>query len=329
VFLIAENDRSDDRLLRPAELGGYGIDAQWSDELHHVLHTLLTQEEFGYYADYGLFPELTSALKHGFVYSGEYSPFRQRRHGTFRADLPAKRFVVCSQNHDQVGNRMNGDRLSSLVSFDELKLAAGVVLLSPYLPLLFMGEEYGETAPFLYFTSFEDPELGKAVSEGRKNEFKEHQWEGEAPDPQDKKTFQCAHLNHDLRREGHHRVLYDFYTELIRLRKTLPALRHLDKDRLNVVGYDREQVLFMHRWSEDSAVISVFNFNDQPVTLALPLPQGKWQVVLHSADARWQSNPVEARDELTLDWDETSSAELRLAPNALVVLVKIWEINNP
>lgn len=320
IFLIAENDRSDDRLLRPVELGGYGLDAQWSDELHHVLHTLLTDEKFGYYADYGLFPQLTNALRHGFVYSGEYSPFRQRRHGTFRADLPAKRFVVCSQNHDQVGNRMNGDRLSQLVSFEELKLAAGVVLLSPYLPLLFMGEEYGETAPFLYFTSFEDVELGKAVSEGRKNEFKDYQWEGEAPDPQDENTFQRARLNHDLREAGHHRVLYDFYTELIRLRKSLPALRHLDKDRLNVVGYDREQVIFMHRWYEHNEVVCVFNFNDQPVTLSLPVPRGKWETVLYSADVRWSPTPTESSETLMPEWGETSCAELTFAPNAVAVL---------
>ncbi|GAB4527513.1 MAG: malto-oligosyltrehalose trehalohydrolase [Anaerolineae bacterium] len=322
VFLIAESDRADDRMLRPVEQGGYAMDAQWSDDLHHVLHTLLTREEFGYYMDFGLFPQLTAALRHGFVYSGTYSPFHKRRHGSFRSDLPAKRFVVCSQNHDQVGNRMNGDRLTQLVTFEELKLAAGVVLLSPYLPLLFMGEEYGETAPFLFFTSFEDPELSQAVTEGRRNEFKDHQWEGEAPDPQAEDTFMRAKLQQRLWQVGHHQVLHDFYTQLIALRKSVPALRHLDKDRMNVIGFDREQVLFMHRWYDRSEVVCMFNFNEQVVTLTLPMPHGHWQVALHSADARWQPAPVEIETVLTPDWDETSSAELTLNPKAMVVFIK-------
>ncbi|MBZ0305893.1 MAG: malto-oligosyltrehalose trehalohydrolase, partial [Anaerolineae bacterium] len=141
VYLIAENDRSDNRLLLPPEVGGAGLDAQWSDDLHHALHTLLTGENAGYYADFGQFRQLVQALQQGFVYGGQYSVFRQRRHGTFSPDLPAHRFVVCTQNHDQVGNRMNGERLSHLVSPEDLKLAAGIVLLSPYLPLIFMGEE--------------------------------------------------------------------------------------------------------------------------------------------------------------------------------------------
>ena len=323
VFLIAENDRSDDRLLRSSEQGGYGLDAQWSDELHHVLHTLLTGESFGYYSDFGQFTQLTTALQRGFVYAGEYSPFRQRRHGSFRTDLPGKRFVVCLQNHDQIGNRMYGDRLSHLVTFDELKLGAAIVLLSPFLPLLFMGEEYAETAPFPYFTSFEDAELGKAVSEGRKNEFKDHGWDNEAPDPQAAETFLIAKLTPDLWRKGHHRVLHDFYTELIRLRKTLSPLRHLDKDHLNVVGYDREQVVFMHRWHEDQQVVSVFNFNDHMVSLSLPVPRGQWRTVLHSADPRWQDSSADKPSEPTPDWDETSRAELTLKPKSVVVLVKI------
>src|SRR5690606_40261013 len=137
----------------------------------------------GYYEDFGDFSQLGPALRDGFVYAGQYAPARGHRHGSFHADLPAGRFVVCTQNHDQVGNRMNGERLGHVASFEAQKLAAGVVLLSPYLPLLFMGEEYGETAPFLFFTSFEDAALGAAVTAGRRAEFAGHGWAGDVPDP--------------------------------------------------------------------------------------------------------------------------------------------------
>lgn len=326
VVLIAENDRGDDRLLRPVELGGYGLDAQWSDELHHVLHTLLTGESFGYYEDFGRFSQLVTALKRGFVYSGAYSPFRGRQHGTFRTDLPAERFVVCSQNHDQIGNRMNGDRLSQLVSFEALKLAAGMVLLSPYLPLLFMGEEFASQTPFLFFSSFEDPELAAAVSKGRAEEFDGHGWSEDVPDPQDEQTFLRSRLDHTLRREGQHGVMLEFYTELIRLRKTLPALSHLDKDRLEVIGYEREQVIFMHRWHEDyldiSDVIAVYNLSEQPVTLNLPVPAGDWQCVLHSADTRWQAEPDSEPLAQIPQWDHDAPAVLTLPGTSFILLTK-------
>jgi maltooligosyltrehalose trehalohydrolase len=322
VYLIAENDRSDDRLLRPPELGGYGLDAQWSDELHHVLHTLLTGEAFGYYKDYGKFSQLISALRRGYIYSGEYSPFRERHHGTFKTDLPAERFVVCTQNHDQVGNRLKGDRLSHLVSFKSLKLVAGIVLLSPYLPLLFMGEEFASPSPFLFFSSFEDPELAVAVSKGRKEEFAGHNWGDDVPDPQDETTFQQSKLDHGLRNQGHHRVLLDFYTELIGLRKTLPALSNLDKDRMEVIGYERDQVVFMHRWYEESDVIAVFNFSTQPVSLTLPVPHGAWKCLLHSADARWQPETHNQTAPEIPTWEGETPAQLSIPATSFILMVR-------
>ncbi|WP_119072643.1 malto-oligosyltrehalose trehalohydrolase [Aggregatilinea lenta] len=318
VSLIAENDRGDDRLLRPPELGGYGLDAQWSDDLHHVLHTLLTGEHVGYYRDFGLFPQLVKALRLGFVYAGDYSPFRERRHGSFRADLPGRSFVVAAQNHDQVGNRMNGDRLSALVPFEALKLAAGIVLLSPYVPLLFMGEEYGETAPFLYFTSYGDPDLGRAVTQGRRKEFKDHAWEGDAPDPQDEATFLRSRLNHDLRGQSQHRALLDLYTALIRLRKERPALRALDKERAEVIGYERERVIVLHRWHADGdALIAAFNLGEGEVSLALPVPVGTWREALHSADARWMGPGY-----TPAAWTATDPAALTLPPQSFAVFVR-------
>jgi maltooligosyltrehalose trehalohydrolase len=146
VYVIAESDLNDVRVIQPSQSGGYGFDAQWNDNFHHALHTVLTGEREGYYQNFGQLRHLAKAYAEGFVYSGEHSTFRRHRHGNSSRAIPAQRFVVCSQNHDQIGNRMLGDLLSTLIYFEALKLAAGVVVLSPYLPLLFMGEEYGEPA---------------------------------------------------------------------------------------------------------------------------------------------------------------------------------------
>jgi maltooligosyltrehalose trehalohydrolase len=210
VHVIAESDLDDTRIIRPRELGGYRHDAQWNDGFHHALHTLLTGECDGYYRDFGKVAHLAKAFAEGYVYSGQFSVFRQRRHGNSSRLVPAHKFVVCAQNHDQVGNRMLGERLGQLVSFEGLKLAAGVVLLSPCIPLLFMGEEYGETAPFPYFMSHSDPELIEAVRQGRREEFAAFAWESEPPDPQGEAVFQHAKLNHSLRYEAHHAVLGAF-----------------------------------------------------------------------------------------------------------------------
>jgi maltooligosyltrehalose trehalohydrolase len=166
IQLIAESDLNDSRLLRDRAHGGYGLDAQWSDDFHHSVHTLLTNERRGYYEDFGGIQPLVSTLQDGWHYRGQYSPHRQRSHGNQPADIAPSRFVVYDQNHDQVGNRAAGDRLSTVVPFEALKLAAGVTLLSPFTPLIFMGEEYGETAPFQYFTSHGDPALVEAVRRG-------------------------------------------------------------------------------------------------------------------------------------------------------------------
>ncbi len=171
VHLIAESALNDTRLTRPAGRGGMGLDAQWNDDLHHALHAVVTGERQGYYGDFGEFEQLLKALREGFVYSGEYSIFRKRRHGISSRDTPAHRLVVFAQNHDQVGNRKRGDRLTRRLPGEALKMMAGVILLSPYLPLLFMGEEYGETAPFPFFTSHSDPDLIEAVRRGRRAEW--------------------------------------------------------------------------------------------------------------------------------------------------------------
>jgi len=288
AYLIGESSANDARLIRPRERGGFGLDAQWNDDFHHSLHVLLTGEQAGYYQDFGQLQHLVKAFQEGFVYSGQYSHYHQRRHGVSSMDIPAYRFVVFDQNHDQVGNRMNGERLRKLVSYEALKLAVGVVLLSPFIPLLFMGEEYGETAPFPYFVSHSEPELVEAVRKGRREEFAAFQWQGDLPDPQDEATFRHAKLNHHLREKEDNKIMLEFYKELIRIRKETPALAYLSRDNIDIRGFEDYKLLFLHRWKEDSEVMAVFNFSDNQVSSTLPLPAGHWHKSLDSDDERWR-----------------------------------------
>ncbi len=202
LFVIAESDLNDVRIINPQDIGGYGLDSQWNDDFHHSLHAILTGEHNGYYEDFGKVKHLVKAFREGFVYSGEYSAFRKRQHGNSSKDCPAFRFVVFSQSHDQVGNRTQGDRLSQTQSFEKLKLAAGVVFLSPYIPQIFMGEEYAEIAPFHYFIDHSDDALVQAVREGRKKELASFGWEGDPRDPAAEDTFIVSRLARDLRKGG-------------------------------------------------------------------------------------------------------------------------------
>ena len=315
VYVIAESDRNDSRIIRPREAGGYGLDAQWSDDFHHALHTLLTSERNGYYSDFGEVEHLAKAYREGFVYSGQYSAFRRRRHGNSSRRLPPERFVVFAQNHDQVGNRMLGDRLSQLVSFEVLKLAAGAVLLSPFVPLLFMGEEYGESAAFRYFVSHSDAALIEAVRKGRQEEFAAFDWKGHIPDPQDPKTFQSCKLNHDLRSSGDPLALYDFVRELIRLRKVLPALSRNHKEEMEAIAFEREKLLWVRRWQNDLHAVMIFNFGSGPATAVLPFPKAGFGKIMDSADPRWHGRGSQCPDLLEAD----GNAGLSMAPSSFVL----------
>jgi maltooligosyltrehalose trehalohydrolase len=317
-YLIGESTANDARLLKSQELGGYGLDAQWNDEFHHSLHVLLTGEQTGYYQDFGQLQHLAKALQEGFVYSGQYSSYRQRRHGASSKDIPAHRLVVFVQNHDQVGNRMNSERLSQVVPFEALKLAAGVVLLSPFIPLLFMGEEYGETAPFPYFVNHSEPELIEAVRKGRRDEFAAFQWQGELPDPQDEATFLCAKLNHHLRGDGQHHTLLEFYKELLRLRKETPALAHLSKDNMDVRTIEDQRLLILRRWNGDSEVLAIFSFNDSQTSVILPVPAGHWRKTLDSAEERWQGEGSVVPEELS----SKGKVTVTLSPWAFALFIK-------
>jgi len=323
LLLIPESDLNDARILAPRDRGGFGHDAQWSDDFHHALHTLLTGERLGYYEDFGALSQLAKAYREGYVYSGDYSPHRRCRHGNSSRGIPAGQLVVCAQNHDQIGNRIGGERLGALVSFEALKLSAGAVLLSPFVPLLFMGEEYAEPAPFQYFVSHGDPELIAAVREGRKREFAAFHREGETPDPQDEETFARCRLDHELRNRGQHRLLHDFYRELLRLRRAHPVLRHLSKETLEATVFDAEQVLLLRRWQGDEQLAIVLHFGASPAALALPLPAGTWRCFLDSAAACW-GGPGSA---VPMDTSSSGKASFSLAPHAVVLLAAVEERN--
>jgi maltooligosyltrehalose trehalohydrolase len=286
VLLIAESDLGDPRVVRPASLGGHGLDAQWIDDFHHALHTVLTGEAQGYYADFGEPRHLADALATGYVYTGQYSRFRRRRHGAPPSGLRPAQLVVCAQNHDQVGNRMRGDRLSTLVGFEQLKVAAAVTVLAPFTPLLFMGEEYGERAPFPYFVSHTDDALIEAVRLGRREEFAAFEWKGQPPDPQSQQTFASAVLDWDARQRAEHAVLLRVYRTLLALRRELRTLTHFDRFDVKLVG-----AITVHRCGSDGATFLVLALGEDA---AVELPDGQWHVRFDSAAPEW-NGPAELR----------------------------------
>ncbi|MDP1992518.1 MAG: malto-oligosyltrehalose trehalohydrolase [Syntrophales bacterium] len=286
AYVIAESDLNDSRLIRPRSQGGYALDAQWTDDFHHALHTWLTGERQGYYEDFGEFEQLLRAFSEGFVYAGDFSRFRQRRHGNDASDIDPVRFVVCSQNHDQVGNRKEGDRLTRHLDLERLKLAAGAVLLSPFLPLLFMGEEYGETAPFHYFVSLGDAALIESVRQGRKAEFTFFGKVGEMADPQAEATFQASRIDIGLRRQGRHALLHGFYRRLITLRKGNPCLGVVSRQACTVTRAGEAPVLLVARHARDRCSLCILNFGTAPVVVDLPGPGG-WEVLLDSSGIEW------------------------------------------
>jgi maltooligosyltrehalose trehalohydrolase len=318
IAVIAECDHNDVRVVSPWERGGLGMDAQWSDDFHHALHSLLTGERGGYYADFGELRNLARALSAGWVYSGDYSRARRRRHGNSAASAPGRAFVVCTQNHDQIGNRARGDRLSETLTHAEERLAAAILLTAPYVPLLFMGQEVGERAPFQYFTSHHDPDLVLAVRRGRRAEFAAFGWRPEdIPDPQDEATFERSRLSEGKPGpEG--AALYQLYRELLRLRRERPALARLDRERAEVTCLDGEEVLVLRRWSEtgpaggEDRALLVASFAREPREVALP--PGPWRLAIDTDDPRWRGEPPgEARAEV--------GPRMRVAPRSALLLV--------
>jgi maltooligosyltrehalose trehalohydrolase len=278
MVLIAESDLNDPRVVTPRAAGGYGMDAQWSDDFHHALFAVLHAERGGYYEDFGSFESLAKSLTGVFVYDGAYSKHRRRRHGRPVSDLSAHRFVGFIQNHDQVGNRATGDRLEQIVGLDRAKVAAGIVLTSPFLPMLFQGEEFAASTPLQYFADHEDPEMAKAVSAGRKREFAAFGWDESAiPDPEVRATFTRSKLNWDEVGEGRHAEMLDWYTRLIHLRRSSSSLTDGDLAHTSVRFDAQAGWLAMER----GKVQVLANLGSGPVEFAVPT---RYRVAAHSRE---------------------------------------------
>jgi maltooligosyltrehalose trehalohydrolase len=320
IYTIAESAANDARWIRRREQGGFGLNAQWNDDHHHALHRQLTGERQGYYADYPHFSQLAKGLREGFIYTGEHSVYRKRTHGSPSADLPAKRFVVCIQNHDQVGNRMRGDRLGHSLPLAALKLAACWVLLSPYIPLVFMGEEYNESAPFPYFVSHTDEDLIAAVRKGRSEEFAAFAWEGEPPDPQSEDTFLSAKIRPSQREDGNKAELFAFYQKLIRLRKTVDCFASGSREGLQVVSHNSTRTLFVQRDSPSGACVQVFHFEGSTSVVLYPFETGDYRILVDSSRS-------ESAFEDAIDAQSAHLAhgqEITLEPYA----VRVWQSAN-
>jgi maltooligosyltrehalose trehalohydrolase len=266
LVLIAESDLNDPRLLRSRDAGGFGLHAQWSDDFHHALHAALTGERDGYYSDFGRLEHLTTALRQAYVYDGRVSVYRGRRHGRAATNLSGHRFLAYLQNHDQVGNRARGDRSSGLLSLGRLKIGAALVLTSPFIPMLFQGEEWGASSPFQYFTDHDDPALGEAVTCGRKEEFAAFGWDpADIPDPQSIETFNRSKLDWtELDAPGHREIL-EWHRALIRLRRSCPALTDGRMDGVHVRYDDDAGWLALDR----GAISVVSNLSSRRQTMPL------------------------------------------------------------
>lgn len=289
-YLITELDLNDTRFINPLSEGGYGMDAQWIDEFHHALRVTASSDRSGYYSDFNGIAHLAKSFRDAYVYDGQFSPHRNKKFGVKADKNPGRQFIVFSQNHDQVGNRMLGERTSELASFEMRKLMAGAVLLSPYLPMLFMGEEWSEPNPFLYFVSHTDEQLADAVRTGRKEEFAAFHAEGEAPDPMSEETFNQSKLQWELTEQEPFSIMLRFYKNLIAIRKSIPALYGLNRKQMHVNEDEKRQLLLLHRWHEASHIACFMNFSAEPQDITVPHWQQQWKKLLDSAAPEWKGH---------------------------------------
>ena len=315
AYTIAEAMRNDPRIVRQTELGGIGLDAVWNDDFHHALHALLTGERNGYYIDHGSVDNLAKAYREGFVLAGTYSRYRKRTMGASSASLPGRKFVVYAQNHDQVGNRPGGDRYGIRISAEAQKLATGAVLLSPYLPMLFMGEEYGETAPFHFFTEHGDDVLDEAVRRGRRREFEVFDWDGDFSDPANPETFKSCTLQWKKSESPEGKARLAYIRELLRLRRDESALRLLDKEHTKVAAGQQPPLLCIVRKGERSEVAVVLHFGDGDSDVSISLPEGNWVRILDSSEERW-GGPGALTPEIAAS---TGTAKIRMRAQSLAI----------
>jgi maltooligosyltrehalose trehalohydrolase len=314
LYMVAESDLNSPRVVQEQNRGGLGFTAQWLDDFHHALYVLLDKNGRERYYDFGSIDQLAKAYKEGFVHSGEYVKFRKRKHGRSSKYISGNRFVAFNLNHDQVGNRVNGERLCVLVDLERLKIAAAALLLSPYVPLLFMGEEYADRSPFYYFVSHSDPALIRAVREGRKEEFKNFASEGEPPDAQDPETFYKSKINWDLRERGDHAIILEWHRALISLRRELPAFRNFKKEDVEV-GVVSGKVLMIHRRSSDrrNRALCYFNFSEEPISCTVPADVA-WKIVIRSREMVSVHGTVEPYDR------DIEASAMMIDPLSVIVL---------
>jgi maltooligosyltrehalose trehalohydrolase len=298
-YLIAESDLNSPKVVKTPEVGGMGFEAQWLDDFHHALYVLLDEAGRERYEDFGQMEQLAKAITDGFVHSGEYVKFRKRKHGAPSVGVSGDKFVVFNQNHDQIGNRVGGERLSLLVDFEKQKVAAAALLLSPYVPMLFMGEEYAEDAPFFYFVSHSDPKLIEAVIEGRKKEFEGFQWDTEPPNAQEVGTFLNSKIQWNKRTQGRHHTMLQWHKLLIGLRCSEPALRNFCKNevRVQVMG---QKGFVMHRVdeNEEEQLLCLFNLSNDATPYTFPNRAGHWRKILDSTESKWLESSTERNDSM-------------------------------
>ncbi|HUQ67186.1 MAG TPA: malto-oligosyltrehalose trehalohydrolase [Flavitalea sp.] len=268
-YLIAELDLNDPVYINPFNKCGYGANGQWIDEFHHALRVASGEKPEGYYSDFNGVAHLSKSYNEAYVYDGQFSAHRKKIFGR-KTDNPGHQFVVFSQNHDHTGNRMLGERTSTLVSFDMCKLMAAAVLLSPYVPMLFMGEEWAETNPFLYFISHTDKELAALVNKGRKEEFSYFNWLGEPPDPRLEETFTSSMLQWNLQQKEPHASMLSYYKNLIAFRKTQPALNNTDRNQTRAEADEKNKLLKLERWSDEQHLECYMNFSNSQQPLKWP-----------------------------------------------------------
>ncbi len=297
-YLIAESDLNDVKVIRSRDYYGFGCDAQWSDDFHHSIHALLTEESLGYYSDFGRTGDIAKAIKNNFVFDGVYSAFRKRKHGNSPDEFSFDKFINCVQNHDQTGNRAFGERFSELVPFEALKLAAGLLIFSPSIPMLFMGEEYSEDNPFLYFVSFLDENLNAAVKKGRSEVCLSFGREGEIPDPHDMDTFLKSRLDWNKMKTNDHKVLLRFYKDIIGKRKSIPALKNYDKHDTLTKSDEDLKIVTMERYKNGSRVFVIMNFNEKNISAEVSFPSGVQRKILDSSEKIW-NGPGSTMPELT------------------------------
>ena len=318
-YLIVELDLNDTRYIDPPEKGGYGMDAQWVDEFHHALRVSAGGEKVGYYSDFNGVDHLAKAFKDAYVYNGQFSNHRKKNFGA-SAFNEAHQFIVFSQNHDQVGNRMLGERTTELVSFEMRKLMAAAVILSPYLPMLFMGEEWSEPNPFLYFVSHTDPVLADAVRKGRKEEFaafhEAHPGKGEAPDPMAMETFLRSRLQWQIINDEPHRTMLEYYRSLIELRKSQPVFSKPDRKQLHIESDEANKTISLQRWTNQQQAICFMNFSNRKQFITPPSDVKEWKLIFDSASHQWKG-PQMAPPQIS--GGKPGNTMLELQPESIVI----------